>query len=126
MEKKRSVGITMVGIISIALGSLWAFIGLAMVVGMKGTTMSIFFASLLMFFYPMSLAISGSFILKLKDWARKLFCLLMILMGIGSVYFLWDIASRWKYINPFPIIFLISAIFLFSFFIRPKVKEQFK
>lgn len=133
MDKKRSVGITILGSLN---RIFFGFIGLLM--WLFGFFMSFNeewakalpgFRSIIMlriyFIYVIivsaALMITGHGILKLKEKARINTVYLGIFMLIGNVLF------SINYINSFGFLMgLIYPCLLIYFFTRPKVKEQFK
>ena len=115
MEKKRSFGVIVFGILLILIGVrnlvfLWFFKNLHWVEKI--------FQSLLIVFFNCYCGIN---ILLLKSWARTIFIFMSILLIplsiLGYIFFPFNI---WILLN---VPFSLAIIY---FFTRPKVKEQFE
>lgn len=132
MREKRSIGVTVLGIVSIILGLL----GLRMPVYyiLHGFEYSL--SNLLWISFPIVLAIAlfvcGVAMFQLKHWAPKLFLSLMAVVLFYISYIL-AVVSLVHPLGPLLIasvviwllISLLPISLLFFYFTRPKVKEQF-
>ncbi len=127
MEKKRSVGVTVVGVLFIIFPVSNIF--LAGILGYYYTPLQYLFRG----FFVLYPVITGIGILLLKEWARKLAIIFAILTTILAIF----VCLAKSFINPeiffknvYDLIANISMIIIGSlllyFFTRPKVKEQFK
>lgn len=141
MDKKRSIGVTIFGIIVTLFGGL-PIVGLLIlflvsigkddivkILTLKNDSIS---QTLFLFLAYLFFLISGIGILKLKNWARVILITLISINFIASLIGLcFSIIKALKgNINLFYIIsaFISLLIFVFVvyFFTRPKVKGQFK
>ena len=65
---------------------------------------------------------SGIGVIKFKEWSRKLlFCLLGLRIIYGSL-----ICASYNIFHVHLLVMILTGLFLFYYFTRPKVKEQFK
>lgn len=133
MGKKRSVGVTILGVIGIVIG-LWHSIR---VVGIVLLSPKGFFANLSTMstglIIAISFIISAVAILQLKHWAPKLFLSTAVVCSLLISYFLAILSlpvTLITLLTYFVIYWLIFSflplLLLFIYFTRPKVKEQFK
>jgi len=78
-------------------------------------------------FLGISLIVSGTFMMKLRQWARKLFTFQMCLI-IGCV--IWGVIRycifSWVDVVCFSVTFLPVPMYSIYYITRPKVREQFK
>ncbi len=150
MNKKISTGIIVIGISGIILGFLKILGGIALTFftsswSTSSTSPAAIISAITAIVVGISILYSGIFILKLKNWARILFIINLILCGINEIYFILVIHHQaadssinsisyflspfgWPLIIPFlpykavHIILPIIIIYL----VLPKVKRQFK
>jgi len=142
MEKKRSVGVTLLGIIFILLGLPSLLIALlAGISGYYGKGLKLLidiFMRIIFIGTPGALIFSGIGLLSLKKWGRicaiiTAIAISLVLCGYGIAGFIvksssidkscisWDISfTRFCF---FSALFFLLVIFYLT---RPKVKEQFK
>ena len=129
MENKNLIGIKIVGIVGVIMGviELTMFLGALFV--------NALFSAALVLMYGLSIIISAIFILKLKNWARIVFIVLIL----GSMIF-WLQGEYAICASNIAHGFSVSILEIFVFLIvkgiipalciyyltRPKVKEQFK
>jgi len=137
MEKKRSVGVTVFGIIMIIvgiLGILSSLVGGSMICSIAGVKPHAIFLGVGFLFTTIGIMylIGGFGVLSLKPWARNLTLLLssfnsilIILMLLGTVKVIVKDPIAILYCIP-QILLLFLLIGIIYFFTRPKVKEQFK
>lgn len=144
MKKKRSVGVTVFGVVGIAIG-LWIIIGFAMLssfaTGIYTTSSCV--DLLVQFFYAilaLGFTVCGASILTLRHWARILFLSFMgvySLLGLVPLYFVTVINAAYGggiihigplmfFLGVYLVVFGLPTVLSFIFFTRPKVKEQFK
>lgn len=142
MEKKRSIGVTIFGILCIIFGISNIFSGIKSITLLKGG----YFNIVMHFVFFGILLVSGCGLLKLKEWSRKLILfhavlrsiLRLVYSSISSKKALAIIAEKYaatgiEEVPPsqgtmmvtliLPAL-LITGITIF-FFTRPKVKAQF-
>jgi len=140
MEKKRSVGVTVIGIVYIILGVFGIFGGLLSVVMFRGTR----FDLAMSFIFTVALIVSGCGVLMLKAWGRKLILFYAVFSSAYAVFYTPIVTKRTlpllaeQYAEkglppPSEPLLLITSILptlifagiTFYFFTRPKVKRQF-
>jgi hypothetical protein len=133
MVKKRSAGVTIVGVYAIIISFFLLYIYISVILLPSVN----FIAPLMNIIIAISIGMSGIFILRLKNWARILFIFQMIywvIIGMRGVHalFILDFSGIGKgnnYPNAwigFGIFSLLPAIIIIYFFTRPRVIEQFK
>lgn len=123
MEKKRSVGIVIIGGIAILFGllflKLYHFLCYNKIFGL---------------IFVSSLFVSGIFVLKLKNWARILLIAQMVCVAIAGLKLIWYayemrgvVLSAMSLIGIlFGLLFLLLPSFLSIFYLaRPRVKALF-
>ena len=130
MQKKRSKGTTIFGILAIVLGAIFFFLNckdtcyLLSEKGISITLVTFFlFCEAVNFFQ----IIYGIGILNLKEWARKM--ALVVCITILMVYPLLFLIFNVTLVNkdlPKVILALGFPIAIVYYLTRPKVKEQFK
>ncbi|MFH0854756.1 MAG: hypothetical protein V1891_04695 [bacterium] len=150
MNKKISGGIIIIGISGIILGFLKILGGIALTIftsswPTSSTSPAAIISAITAIIVGISILFSGIFILKLKNWARILFIINLILCGINEIYFILVIHHRaadssinsivyfllpfgWPLIIPFlphKAVFIILPIIII-YLVLPKVKHQFK
>jgi hypothetical protein len=133
MDKVMSKGVRFFGIVSLLFGAI-------LLAGYFGGGYSLFdfgMFNLIRLIATIGFILSGLFILKLKNWARITFLILMgfnMLAGLYGVYFgcpltvipgKGDVFLR-VYLPTFGVLSFLPFIISFYYFTRPKVKEQFK
>jgi hypothetical protein len=144
-EKKRSVGVTVFGIIGLLLSLFHLiFVGLSLRLLIESVQLKF----LLIRFLPTAVAgfflgICAIFVLRLRNWARIMYLIsipVIVLIAYWSCRFLnimgyfvydWTLAYKlWKFSGSALILLGTINIFHFLaalvFFTRPKVKEQFR
>jgi len=143
MEKKRSAGVIVFGIIGIIIGLVilyWFVHMLRISILYTFHRPNILSRLLTLFFFSttgISFVVCGISILKLKNWARILIMPLMVIYSILGSYitYAWIILQYpddpilFKFVLPvgsYLVFFLAPLIISIYFFTRSKVKEQFK
>jgi len=117
MEKKRSVGVMVFGILAL----LFSFAYLTEI-----SILSKVLDTKIVVLMGFGFLISGIFLLKLKNWARILF---LFTAGAQSlVYIWWNFTVKRDFLEHLVLLFVAILLFLifYYFFTRPKIKEQFK
>ena len=132
MEKKRSVGVTVCGIILLVLSVPSLFLALIAMIshyygeGLKDLSIDIGM-QILFIGTPIALFCSGKGLLDLKKWGRTCAIITATILSLGLLGFgimlLIDKDIFFSSINFFAALFFI---FLIYYFTRPKVKEQFR
>ena len=131
MEKKRSVGVFVCGIIAIVISLylLYAYITLSDMP--PPDRISLIMPGII----AISFFISGIFILRLKNWARILFMIQMVyyvFVGLRGVTYILSIEKIFKgHISQMSwlawlLLFFLPSVSSIYYLTRPKVKEQFK
>ena len=147
MEKKKSVGVTIFGIIML-IHSLWFLGGMlcevfyySIPVGMRfyGEVMEFYRLTfyILWFMFPVTIPIfliyliASINILRFRNWARVLALHISGLIGIISGFLYFSMCSKTSSDHVVVLLFFFFLYFFpcvlfFYYFTRPKVKEQFK
>ena len=132
MDKRRSKGVTFLGVASLFLGTLL----LAGYFGGGYSSFDLDVFSLIQLIATFGFIVAGFFILQLKNWARVVFLVLMGLnavAGLHGVYFgspltvvpgKGDIFLK-VYLPIFFVASFLPFVIAFYFFTRSKVKGQF-
>jgi len=129
MEKKRSIGVTIIGILSI----LGGVVGIGLNAGKLSEYphYPIFHIIISGLAFGMFSIFTGIGLLRLKEWARKAEIILCIL-GALLYFSLMVVLSHGSIEDAFLAFFqrswfkTIIAIIIIIYLTRPKVKEQFK
>ena len=133
MEDSRPKSINIIGAAGIIMGILIIAAGFGGSFQVTGILRSLLCLIGIVSF-GISLIVSSSFVIGLREWARKLFSIQMVLvMGCGT----WEVtqvfvrASKsthfwWSDFLGFGITFLLIPMHLIYCLTRPKVKAQFK
>jgi len=137
MEKKRSVGVTIFGIIVIIVSIfeiLSGFVGGTMICLVAGVKPHAIFIGVMFLFTMIGIMylIGGFGILSLKYWARNLILLvsffksilIILSLFLGIKVVIKEPAAALYFIPQIIVLFLLISILYFL--TRPKVKEQFK
>lgn len=120
MENKHLQGITMLGKVIIAYGLLIPFVNWYMH-PLSGTMQIDSSDFILLTAFNLTFIISGIFILKLKNWARFLYIVQVLILDVLLIFPM----VQNKTANFYLIIVFLTLASIF-FFIHPKVKEHFK
>jgi len=129
--RKRPVGVVVFGIIAIIIGSIIFY----SIIPLTKFTYPFYLHSLPYFIVAILFILSGVGILKLKNWARILFFLLMIIWSFFGLqasrymqvyYLIYRKSHSLGPIIGWVVYFLLPSLAAFYYFTRPKVKEQFK
>lgn len=120
MERKRSIGITLFGTFALILGLVMLTVSSRMMMYHLTLYTTVYVIASLSFIG------SGIFMFKRKNWARRLFLVLLtinVFTGTQGYYFgLLLVKSLFVYL-----IFSFSPFVLSLYYLtRPRVKEQFK
>jgi len=125
MEKKRSIGVTIFGYLTL-ICAVWWISNIIRIIVTQGEVESYESMPFYLIGAIINIALSVG-ILKLKNWARLIF---LWLFGIGSIGMF--LGGLWMGGDNLLLVILSSSIFLLPgalfiyFFTRPKVREQFK
>ena len=132
MAKKRSIGLTIVGVYCI-LSGLAGFV-LALFLMLKKPLFFVYFVYTML--YGLVVSFTGIGILRLKSWARIMALVLIAIQCIqGSVRSIRDINKMREYGAPnfainmslFMLVIIVGiGISIIYYLTRPSVKEQFK
>ena len=135
MEKKRSVGIAVVGWAEIMIGAVIILFSLGLMLNRESTWGLAILYELPTFFMSIFIIISGILALQLKSLGRKMNIILFLVSGIlcltsnfsafpsMKVYLIGVSASS---INIVPLVLMPLVILSAYISFYPKVKEQFK
>jgi hypothetical protein len=129
MEKKRLVGVTVFGIVSLLVSTYLLFF---MPIPLYGVPR--FIRPLLNFSICIGYIIIVINLLRLKDWARKLYLFFQILCLISASVLLYVfLVLSWGSLDIKSLLVSIVFLLLYGYligsmyyFTRPKVKEQFR
>lgn len=140
MEKKRTVGVIVFGIIGISIGL--AAILIHVIINQNSSSWSLSPFSLPYLIAAINFIVSGISMLKLRNWGRILFLWLMIiyaLFGLFGALFLYifyppfydrsyesKMTIRSISVGFYFAVFLLPSITSIYYFTRHKVKEQFR
>ncbi len=126
--KKRSLGVTVFGALSMFLGGsmLWGFVSEFMILYLLDAFV------VMRALAAIGFIISGLFIFQLHNWARLLFLFLMglnVYTALHGVYFGTPVAvipgKEGLYVPMFFLIALLPFCITLYFFTRPSVRAQF-
>jgi hypothetical protein len=123
MEKKRSVGVTVISVIEVLLGLKWGWSSFTAFLSQT----SISFIHILLLIISALPIVLGILTFQLKPIGRKLnliFSPLIAFLLFLSFVSLFIFNPLWEFLSG--IYTLLITTFLIYFFTRPKVKEQFK